>query len=274
MLRYMISTALLLVLVLAATQSVLAEIDVVRVTPNNIPDEIRVIHEHGDKIGKFKVRLRLARPQLVTRHLTIQWQGEEVVLFSMADVITEREIEVRFSLPMESIASTTFHLATGPFKLKDGVAKPDLGGTNYVIRPADFLLKFTAPEPDFRTMPRSRDDFGSSLKGDRVSIEQADNAVLATVAAKKLVEKYSSETSIDTSRTIKFLGKNGGVEIHPGSSLLIELPQPTHEFAWHAGDAPEVVGNSALPFTFTQVWCRWQSDGTLTWKCYGPSEKK
>ena len=97
----------------------------------------------------------------------------------------------------------------------------------------------------------------------------SDEAIQAMMADKKRSLVFESSDSIDVTRTIKVLAKRGGIEIRPGSSTLLELPQPTKEMTWHAGDAPEVIGDPGLSNAFTHVWCRWQKDGKVTWKCYG-----
>lgn len=102
----------------------------------------------------------------------------------------------------------------------------------------------------------------------------SDETIRATIADKQLEVVFESSDAVDVNRTIKVLGKQGGVEIQPGSSTWIELPQPTKELSWHAGDAPEVIGDSGLAEPFTHVWCRWQKDGRIRWTCYGSAKNK
>lgn len=116
--------------------------------------------------------------------------------------------------------------------------------------------------------PYSLDEF---MLGLPVSSDQAMEARIQNLG---LIEVYGMGTVIDTSRVIVFLGKRDNVEVRPGSSVFVELPKPTKTFYWHAGDAPEGVGDDELPVTFTHVWCRWDHDGKLTWQCYGPTELK
>jgi serine/threonine protein kinase len=102
----------------------------------------------------------------------------------------------------------------------------------------------------------------------------SDSTVLEMIAAKQLVLVFESSDAIDVSRPIKVLGKQGGVSIQPGSSQLIELPQAMKEMSWHAGDAPEVIGDAGLPEPFTHVWCSWQKNGQIRWRCYAGAKEK
>lgn len=107
-----------------------------------------------------------------------------------------------------------------------------------------------------------------------VATDEGDAEILSAIVARNLQLVFESTDAIDVSRTVKFLGKLGGVEIGPGSSILTELPQPMKELNWHAGDAPESIGeHHGLQVAFTYVWCRWQADGRIIWRCYQqPSE--
>ncbi len=284
--RLMVAVAL--AFAIAPIHSALAEIEVVKVTPEYLKenDQIRVVTEHASGAVAFTVRLHFSEPQYVTTKLIAG-----AVQFAAASVITEPETEVRFAVRKENIGGTTLYLGVGGFNLKDGVAKPWLGGTSYVIRAEDFAQE-PSKSGDRKALESGRsnpaadgfavggvpplaftnepDGTNPAATGGEASLAKSDEEVRSAIAATKLVEVHASEDSIDTSRTIQFRSKAGKVEVRPGSSLLIELPRPTKEFSWHAGDAPESVGDADLPTRFTHVWCRWQADGKVTWKCYGP----
>lgn len=310
MIRYLAMTCILLVL--APVQAALAEIEKIAVTPEYLkanPDAIRVKTVHDDKVSRFEVRLRLDKPQHVTTQLVTRC-GDTEQIFATASVITESETTVQFSVAMKSISDATLHLGVGGYDLKDGIAKPWLGGTTYVIKPGDFVTGTASEagkqggsnpseasgEPDAVPLKRrpntSNPAFVAGVEPDAASSKLAVDSGIAflsqataqgdevipseigeQIKKKGLVEIHVASDNIDTSRVIVFLGKRGKVELRPGTSVFVELPRPTKEFSWQAGDAPEAVGDAELPSKFTHIWCRWSSTGELKWTCYGAENK-
>jgi hypothetical protein len=283
MIRYL--TVAWLLLVFAPLQVVLAEINVVVVTPESQKENLGVVRvkaEHDDKTGQFEVRLRLDKPQHVTTRLVIASGDTEQETFATASVVTESEATVRFSVPMKSIAHATLQLGVGGYNFKDGVATPWLGGTSYIIKLQDFTVG-TAPRAARVGSPREpgglvtggTEPQAKSLRSGIDYLTQAsaqgDELIHTQIKAKGLVEIHSTEDNIDTSRVVVFLGRHNKVEVRPGTSVFVELPRLSKEFYWQAGDAPEGVGDSELPIAFTHVWCRWSSNGTLKWTCLGPA---
>ncbi len=182
-----------------------------------------------------------------------------------------RRTGYQFRLSASAAKSSELQLAVSLYE-KDGM--PTFGGG---VSLQIYLAGFEPNAEDtdeFEQRPRKVLPGGlpDEFRGAPVYTPQSEEAIRREIEKRKLIEVYASKTGVDTSRTIVLLGKLNKVEIRPGSSVLVELPMPTKEFYWHAGDAPEGVGASELPVKFTHVWCRWEADGKLTWKCYGPSD--
>lgn len=226
---------------------------------------------HAGELYKGRVKanafLRIATPQEQIATVTLQGSvGRE-------DRPGEgRRTGYSFRLSSSAAKSSELQLAVSLFE-KDGMQTLG-GGVSLKIYLAGFEPQ-AADTDEFEQRPRKVQPGGQgeeSTGAPTVDAPQSEESIRRQIEKRKLIEVYASKTGVDTSRTIVLLGKLNKVEIRPGSSVLVELPRPTKEFYWHAGDAPEGVGDPELPAQFTHVWGRWETDGKLTWKCYGPRD--
>lgn len=116
---------------------------------------------------------------------------------------------------------------------------------------AQELLRRVAPKEQVKPVP-----FEEQLKSAR-----------ARIAELKLVEVHTIKDSIDKRNPIRFTGKNGPVEVKPGSAVLVELSSSSGILKWRWGDVEDSISaQNSEPFT--HVFCQWADDGTITWVLY------
>ncbi|MCA8987876.1 MAG: serine/threonine protein kinase [Planctomycetaceae bacterium] len=83
------------------------------------------------------------------------------------------------------------------------------------------------------------------------------------------VELASVTKPVAADRVIVFQGQRFKVELRPGETQIVRLPEGTRKFTWNSGDVSEVIGDEDAKQIFTFVICDRTQDGTVSWQLFG-----